>query len=105
MEPDKDRIAALVRQDLIEQFGDRYKFEPVIAERYTHYGYDEVDENNYVVWIGYAGCSETPDPRVINGISVRIHDELLDMGLSNVATLFVRSEKWDMTREKLRLGS
>ena len=42
-QPDLDRIASLVRHDLYDQFGDRYVFHPVIAERRVHYGYDETE--------------------------------------------------------------
>ena len=75
---DVDRIAELVKKDLEEQFGDKYVFGPVKGERRIHYGYDETVE--YCgVWVGYSGCSEPPDSDIINRISLRIYDDLLEM--------------------------
>ena len=75
---DVDRIAALVKRDLEEQFGDQYVFDPVVGERRIHYGYDE-SEYYCRVWVGYSGCSERPDSAITNEITTRLHDEFWEM--------------------------
>ena len=98
MEPDLDHIAALVKLDLLEQFGDRYKFDPVIAERQLSYGYDETEEY-YSVWVGYSGCSKLPDAKILNGVSDRLSKDLYKMGLTYVATRLAPADKFDLARE------
>ena len=97
MRPDTDRIAELVKQDLTEQFEGRYKFDPVIAERRIHYGYDETEEY-YAVWVGYDRKPE-PDPKITNGISRRIRKGLWEMGLTRVATEFIPADEIELTME------
>lgn len=104
MKPDTDRIAALVKQDLYEQFGDRYEFEPVVAEKRIFYGYDETEEY-YAVWVGYSGCSEPPDSKIIIGVSRRIREGLLEMGLTDVATDIIPADEFVMIREMAGYGS
>jgi len=97
VKPDTDRIAALVKQDLYEQFGSLYKFAPVIAERRIHYGYDETEEY-YAVWVGYDPKPE-PDPKVTNGISRRIRKGFWEMGLTRVATRLIPADQFETARE------
>ena len=104
MEPDTDRIAALVKQDLYEQFGSRYKFEPVVAEKRIFYGYDETEEY-YGVWVGYSGCSKPPDSDITIGISTRISGELLKMGLTHVSTDIIPADEFEKTREMANFGA
>ena len=96
--PDLNWIAALVKMDLLEQFGDRYKFDPVIAERRLSHGYDEPDEY-YAVWVGYSGCSKRPDAKIKIGISDRIRKDLYKMGLTYVSTQLVPADQLELTRE------
>lgn len=98
IEPDLDYIAALVKLDLMEQFGDRYKFDPVIAERRLSFGYDETNEY-YAVWVGYSGCSKSPDAKILNGVSDRISKDLYKMGLTYVSTRLVPADKFELARE------
>ena len=98
--PDLDRIASLVRHDLYDQFGDRYVFHPVIAERRIHYGYTETDVY-YGVWVGYSGCAEPPDSKVRIGISVRIFKDLMEMGLTHVATDIIPADEFEETRRRV----
>ena len=98
MKPDTDRIATLVKNDLYDQFGDRYRFHPVIAERRIHYGYTETEEY-YGVWVGYSGCSEPPEAGTINGISSRIRKGLMEMGLTRVATDIIPADEFETTRK------
>ena len=104
MKPDTDRIAALVKQDLHERFGSRYKFEPVIAEKRIFYGYDEAEEY-YAVWVGYSGCPEPPDSDITIGISTRIREGLLEMGLTYVGTDIIPAEEFEKTREMANFGA
>ena len=104
MKPDLDRIAALVKRDLVDQFGDSYKFEPVIAEKRIFYGYDETEEY-YAVWVGYSGCSEPPDSKITIGVSRRIREGLLEMGLTDVAMDIVPADKFERIREIAGYGS
>ena len=104
MKPDTDRIAALVKQDLVEQFGSRYKFEPVVAEKRIFYGYDETEEY-YAVWVGYSGCPEPPDSKITIGVSRRIREGLLEMGLTDVAMDIVPADKFERIREIAGYGS
>ena len=104
MKLDLDRIADLVKRDLKEQFGDRYKFDPVIAERRVFYGYDETEE--YVaVMVGYSPRDPMPDAGIINGISRRIRKHLLKMGLNSVDAEFVPDDEIAITREMANRGT
>lgn len=103
MKPDLDRIAELVKQDLIEQCDDRYTFDPVIVERYTHYGYGYVDENNYAVWVGYAGLEKPPSYKIRAGLHYRLREELWEMGIYHLSKFFIKAEKMEMTRKRYRL--
>ena len=104
MKPDLDRIAELVKQDLTEQCGDRYTFDPVIAERYTFYGYDEVDENCYAVWVGYAGLEKPPPYEIRYSLYHRLREELQEMGITHLRRFFVKAEKMETTRKRYRLA-
>ena len=103
MKPDLDRIAELVKQDLTEQCDDRYTFDPVIAERYTHYGYGYVDENCYAVWIGYTGLDEEPPYEIRADLHYRLREELWEMGINYLSKFFVKAEDMEMTRQRYRL--
>ena len=100
LRPNTDRIAALVENDLYEQFGDRYIFHPVIAEPRIRYGSDET-EVYYGVWVGYSGCSEPPDASILNGISARIREELMELGLTRVATNIIPADEFEETRKRV----
>ncbi len=104
MKPDLDRIAALVKRDLVEQFGDSYKFEPVIAERRVFYGYGDDEEEYYAVRIGFAPTRPLPDAKVVNGIVPRIRKDLWEMGLNRVSTDFIPADKLKMKMEKEKRG-
>ena len=100
LRPNTDRIAALVENDLYEQFGDRYIFHPVIAEPRIRYGSDET-EVYYGVWVGYSGCSEPPASKVTIGISRRIFEGLMEMGLTRVSTDIIPADEFEETRKRV----
>ena len=79
-------------------------FDPVIAERRIFYGYDETEEY-YAVWVGYSGCSEPPDSRITIGISRRIRQGLLEMGLTRVATTIIPACEVEKARELKQRGA
>ena len=103
MEADLDYIATLVKLDLLEQFGGRYKFDPVIVERRIFYGYDESEE--YVaVMVGYSPRDPMPDAGIINGISRRIRKPLKKMGFNSVDAEFFPADEISVTRKVASRG-
>ena len=76
----KSQVADIMRRDLAEGFGDKWKFDPItVSVRIDHYG----DPYCYirVVCDGDGGFL---DPRWINGFYRRNHAALKECGVPNI---------------------
>ena len=88
---DSDRVAGLVRQLLVERFGDTFDFDPIIVERELD---DDGDE--YVhVYIVFDGDQDELDSSWTLGLSGQLWPHLVEMGFdSPPSKSFIEKSEW-----------
>ena len=88
---DSDRVAGLVRQLLVERFGETFDFDPIIVERELD---DDGDE--YVhVYIVFDGDQDELDSSWTLGLSGQLWPHLVEMGFDNPPSKsFIEKSEW-----------
>lgn len=88
---DTDRVTDIVRQLLVERFGDAFDFDPIIVERELD---DDGDE--YVhVYIVFDGDRDELDSSWTVGLSGRLWPLLVEMGFdSPPSKSFIEKSEW-----------
>ena len=87
-----DKVGKLVGDSLRERFKDEFVFDPIVVEpAIDHDGDDYLD-----IFIIYEGDRKRLDPGWTVGLTVRLSDELLSLGVNTVCGhSFVPKNEWE----------
>ena len=88
---DTDRVTSIVRELLVERFGDTFVFDPIIVEREIDHDGDE-----YVhVYIVFDGNQDELDPSWTSSLNGRLWPHLVKMGFDNPPSKsFIEKSEW-----------
>ena len=86
-----DEVGKLVENSLHERFKDDLIFDPIIVEPVLDHDGDEYLD----IFIVYDGDYQKLDPSWTVGLTVRLREELLDLGVTTVCGhSFVPKDEW-----------
>ena len=102
----RDKVAQIVRETLMERFGDDLVFDPIkVIPSVDEYG--DGDGKPYLrIMVVFDGDRERLDPRWTSGLIRRIRPKLIEAGVQQFPSpSFVKKSEWPRLERSLKSAS